>query len=597
MKADKIRIYAQVLEQGLDFKSYIEKAGFKGEITIAYAKKADSRPDPSDSLVRRIRRLKDIDVLITAEGSGKEYPLLMVEYSTAVPTDDHRMQRSDVYFWGGVFRIPVMKISPDAKGMDKAFGGGDSITSRFEAALSLSRGCPFYPISWDMPKGMGVLPAQNGALSCIPFSGSILSALKDILSAFDKSPDLDSMALSLTDSLKPLYKAEADLLAQNGAKAVLKPSLRFSFTPSGGVSVKINRFGHAMDPERGVLFFVNMLAGTDGTEAEIQIGRPRDISCRGGYKSLFDGLSREQELLDYVQNIIDTQNNTFTPAQALHVFLRALHIEARLNPANTAPGVYFISDNELSALLSSGCGMAVKSIFFLASCMKLTDSQRNTICLIRWNAAVGGRYLASLPCGNLNPLALSPMTAGAGEDIVTYASCMILRQAGMELLAVSYPGAQGDRCILTGSGRKIKRIYVDIIALEPSSSSLILLECKERFSRSGPDALKLCDIKASRGKTDGLMALLERTGYKVPAVQPRNILTSLSALAGKAACPAGVDIGIAIAVAPDKKGLMANYSVACYSPGLQNLFSALGPSSGGVINGSLRLPEIFLISE
>lgn len=46
MKADKIRIYAQVLEQGLDFKSYIEKAGFKGEVTIAYAKKADSRPDP-----------------------------------------------------------------------------------------------------------------------------------------------------------------------------------------------------------------------------------------------------------------------------------------------------------------------------------------------------------------------------------------------------------------------------------------------------------------------------------------------------------------------------------------------------------------------
>ena len=61
--------------------------------------------------------------------------------------------------------------------------------------------------------------------------------------------------------------AYTDLLAQNGAKAVLKPSLRFSFTPSGGVSVKINRFGHAMDPERGVLFFVNMLAGTDGTEA------------------------------------------------------------------------------------------------------------------------------------------------------------------------------------------------------------------------------------------------------------------------------------------------------------------------------------------
>lgn len=100
MKMDGIRIYAEVLEQGLDFKEYIIKSGINCPIFNVYTKKIIGEITSDDSLVDRIRKSKDIDVLITAISDTEEFPILMIEYSTAVPADDHKMQRSDVYYWG-----------------------------------------------------------------------------------------------------------------------------------------------------------------------------------------------------------------------------------------------------------------------------------------------------------------------------------------------------------------------------------------------------------------------------------------------------------------------------------------------------------------
>ena len=98
MKIDELRVYAEVLEQGLDFKDYLIRTSFKGPIKIIYSKKGRSNITSDDSLISRLRKSKDIDVLITAISGGDEFPILMVEYSTAVPTDDHKMQRSDLYY-------------------------------------------------------------------------------------------------------------------------------------------------------------------------------------------------------------------------------------------------------------------------------------------------------------------------------------------------------------------------------------------------------------------------------------------------------------------------------------------------------------------
>ena len=151
MNISEIRIYAEVLEQGLDFRSYVEQTGFKGIIKNCYTKKARSEFSTTDSLIDRIRKVKDVDILISAITNNEEYPLLMVEYSTAVPTDDHKMQRSDVYYWSAVFKVPMMKISPTDKGMNQQFGGGSRITDEQEQRLAFDRGALFYPIKWDTP--------------------------------------------------------------------------------------------------------------------------------------------------------------------------------------------------------------------------------------------------------------------------------------------------------------------------------------------------------------------------------------------------------------------------------------------------------------
>jgi len=137
MRIEQIRIYAEVLEQGIDFGDYVRQSGYTGIINNVYTKKAHGEFSPTDSIIDRIRKVKDVDVLISAISEGKEHPLLMVEYSTAVPTDDHKMQRSDVYYWSAVFSVPMMKISPTEKGMSQDFGGGFTNYRRTRTTFSV----------------------------------------------------------------------------------------------------------------------------------------------------------------------------------------------------------------------------------------------------------------------------------------------------------------------------------------------------------------------------------------------------------------------------------------------------------------------------
>lgn len=78
MKIDVIRIYAEVLEQGIDFKEYFQGIGIECPIINIYTKKVHGEIVSSDSLVSRIRKSKDVDVLITAICNNQEIPLLMV---------------------------------------------------------------------------------------------------------------------------------------------------------------------------------------------------------------------------------------------------------------------------------------------------------------------------------------------------------------------------------------------------------------------------------------------------------------------------------------------------------------------------------------
>ena len=183
----------------------------------------------------------------------------------------------------------------------------------------------FYPVQWNTIKGLDTLETKKNALSCIYHSEEILNLVKTVLNNFSLSSSFENYFENLRRAYYSQKAALFNKYKNNNLKSIITNSTRFNWN-GNTLTSKINRFGHAMDPDRGVLYFTNMLNGVENCITEIQVNRPDDIKARGGYGSLFDVTAHEDQLLKYVSNIIKTKRNIFTQADALYVFQTALNI-------------------------------------------------------------------------------------------------------------------------------------------------------------------------------------------------------------------------------------------------------------------------------
>lgn len=511
MKISELRIYAEVLEQGLDFKKYIAKILPECPIKNIYTKKLRSEIISSDSIIDRIRKVKDVDVLLTAICGNEEIPVLMVEYSTAVPADDHKMQRSDVYFWASIFKAPVLKICPANKGMKQAFGGGDKITDDYEKALAFNAGAMLYIIPWENIVDNDLLDINPEALSCIRYSDALEKLLKELLTELNYAISHESWYNSLYKKYETQHAALLGRFDKICLKNIFVDSSRFKWDGQRLI-VKINRFGHAMDPDRGILYFVNMLVGAENVITEIQVNRSENFDEREGYKSLLDQAPHETELTKYIKDLIKTKHNVFDVEDALQILFQALNLPQHLL-RKTGDAQFNIDDNILYSFLIKHPSMVAKSIFFLSTKLILTDRVRKTICTITWSNSAISKYRAALFSANYTPTSLERLSLRkAKEDIITYASILLYRKINCELLAVSYPGAQGDRCILTGTGRRVLRTYIDIIACQRHKNKItvFLEECKDDIAKSSNDINKLNRIKSDPKYYEGLKSLCRK---------------------------------------------------------------------------------------
>lgn len=594
MKIEEIRIYAEVLEQGLDFKEYVQELGYDYSIKNIYTKKEREGFNDSDSLIDRIRKVKDVDVLLTIVTENVELPLLMVEYSTAVPTDDHKMQRSDVYYWGSIFKTPMMKISPESKGMNQEFGGGSKITDDFERALAYKSGAVFFPIPWKTDDSNDVLSTKESALSCVCFSELLLRTLNELLVQFKESQNFNEYYKNVQSDYYKRYKniLDDEKYDDGNLKKVIVDSTRFHWYQNQ-LCAKINRFGHAMDPDRGVLYFVNMLVGFENTITEIQVNRS-ELTARGGYKSLFHALARQKELFSYVKNIYESHSNVFTVENAIYVFTKALNIENDLILTKVNDKEFIIKDEDLEKFLFKHPSMTSKSIFYLSSKLLLSDKNRDVICSITWNREPVEAYLQSVISTSYIPIKIKPLTfKEAKEDIITYASVELYKMMNCKLLAVSYPGAQGDRCILSGQGRKVLRTYVDIIAYKINNDqvTVYLEECKDSFSKSKDDVEKLIEIKVSSEKFDGLCLLAKRTDN---IEKINNLYISVGAKAARTIPRFDVDYIFMFDLEFDDVHTTINYSIAVINTDLVNDFIALAEDKKH-LTGKIILDKIYLV--
>lgn len=594
MKINSIRIYAEVLEQGLDFKEYIKKAGFKKQINNIYTKKARAEFSKNDSLMDRIRKVKDFDVIISAISDNQEFPLVLIEYSTAVPTDDHKMQRSDVYYWAKIFKIPVMKISPTTKNIKQAFGGGNKFNNELEMALAYQKGAILYPIYWNCINNKDILQTKPYNLSCIEFSKEIYEIIKKIIFTFESSKDFQEYYSKLYSDYKATYSNIINSYSIEDIKSMLCNSSRFDWK-EGSVKIKINRFGHAMDPDRGILYFLNMLVGIENITTEIQINRDSKYNSRGGYKSLFDGLSREPYLKKYIQNIIKTKNNIFSAQDAIHIFIHAFNIENSLKIEKLSKNNYYINNDNLMQFLKNHPSMVAKSIFYLSSKLQLTDKSRNIICNIEWDNSVIKKYLNTIKTNNYMLIPIKSLTYDdAKEDIITFASVELLKKINCNIVAVSYPGAQGDRCILSGRGRTTLRTYIDIIANKNTDcgENIYLTECKDNFNKSSSDVKKLNSLLKDKNKYNDLITFLKKAAN---INKIRSILLSVGAKKTNNIPNFDVDYIFMFDIKENNLQTIIQYSIAIINTGVLNDFLPLAEDKKR-LKGNLYYDKIYTIS-
>jgi len=492
MQIDELRIYSEVYEQGLDIECYlikaIEQIGITPKIKIIYPPKKVR----GSNIVSKIYEHKKQDILITAISDNKECPMLAIEYSTAAPVDDHLMQRADIIWWGAAYGVPTMKILPENKraGDDKEYGGGSKITSDFETYLCLKSGLPFYQVKWKTDENREVLKQNKERLSCIPYDTTIesiiTSQLRICTNSVTPADYFETSFVSFQNENSELSKK----YNSDSVKDLFRNSSRIHWN-GDSITVKINRFGHAMDPERGMIYFMSMLLGKERVFSEIQI--ERDNAKK--YGSLFDGTSREMELLIESTRLLES-GCKMTSEKALELFLRGINADSYFkNNLWKDKKTVLIDDKELRTYMALPGKESHKFMFTQSSKIILSDKNRGTLVEMLWNEEATEEYKKTLKCTDYSPAHIEKITIkDAGEDLITYLSVGVMRSAGVGLLSVSYPGAQGDVCILDGEGRTVDRTYVDVIAYVESQADeleLYLQENKEELTKTKADVEKL----------------------------------------------------------------------------------------------------------
>lgn len=566
MIIDELRIYAGCLEQGLDFREYFLSIDKNLHIKNIYPTKSKGAILQTDSILQRITKLKDFDIAITIVSQSKEIPILMVEYSTAVPTDDHKMQRSDVYFWTSIFQVVVLKISPLAKDSFANHGGGDKITLPREISLTLKQKAVVYFVDWQSDKNSQLI-TNDKRLSCVAHSFEIHNILANILDKVKKYADFAQVYENL---LCEQIKHFSDKELQN-LQNIFVDSTRFQRIDKK-VIVKINRFGHAMDPDRGILFFVSQLFGVENIITKFIIQRER-AEGKESYKTLFCGLSQSIKA-----KISPLLTKPFSEKTALDIFKIAIGIT--LDFTKITSKRYKILDNDLKDFLQTYKSTVYKSIFLNSCRLQLCNYNHSVICEIEWSDKIIKDYLSSLKTDIKTPLKLYPLSSSeAKEDIITYASIKLLEKIECKILAVSYPDAQGDKAILIGQGRATKRIYLDIIAtisnskqIKPLKIFVLLQENKAKYADLKDDENKLLDLKNNH--FDSLEVLLEKLDF-THTLSKNDIYLGLGSKCSKKSTLLNVDYIFAFDIQSTDTQTIVSWNIAIINFDLCDIFRPL----------------------
>lgn len=479
----EVRIYFECLEQAYHYLYPIVQKAVDTISKNAEIKLVKLRGDYKyySRKVAPIIFWKKPDALITIVQDNVEHPLLLIEFSNAVFTEDHELQRFDGLVAAAKNNCMYAKISPTTKASPSEHGG--KIEFDYAGPYSLIQrryGKTFFHFEWKCDE-KGVVEVKKDYVSCPKpievFERLVNTILCEALEKGHSNEWVDSVFKNLKKEpffgqwirrLKLTPEVDVTSLSTSRTRWLGKDA----DLGTGALELKLNRFGHAMDPERGMLAYF----GSMGKSIISKMLFTEDNDA--WYKDI----PKEDQIRSYIQ-----QNGLLRAYDFLICFALGSGLHENEDFMNTVKNYEQDASSRIEIDLTDfirtnffSLSKPLKTIFGYSALFILEDKNGRRRVIFRWEPYDEPEFFKKYP-------ATTPLKKRTTleEDDVTYITVHnILRPNGYKIIAVSYPGAQADRVILVepGTGRRQKRKYIDIISFLPDEITN-LQENKGRFSR------------------------------------------------------------------------------------------------------------------
>ena len=466
----EIRLYYESIEQAYHYVLPLIQKTIQAspqEIGIKLVK-MEKKYNYYSKRVAPILFWKEPDILITIVESNREYPLLLIEFSTAVFTEDHELQRFDGMLAAAKNNCIYVKIAPTKKKSPYNHGGKVEFDYVQPFQLIYSKyNKPYFHFEWKCDE-KGAVKTDSQFLSCperIPEFEILLRTIIDEIIDNGYSDDWINNVCSRLQNydyfkewlnkLKSELKIDLSTLNTSRTRWIVEdPSLG-----SGALEVKLNRFGHAMDPERGMLAYYGTL--TPNVISKMIFSKNTD--------AWYKGVSKEKEIKNIVNKGLRTVYDfllCFALGSGLYTNKEFMNI---ISNYKTYTGRHVIINlTEFIRRAFSKLSKPLRTIFVYSKKFVIEDDSGQRRVTFVWD------FYPEIQAYEDHPEVTQVIERSVlDEDDVTYIIVHdVLKPNGYKIIAVSYPGAQGDRRILVqaGTGRRQPREYIDIISFLPKKA-------------------------------------------------------------------------------------------------------------------------------
>jgi len=462
----QFRVYFECLEQAEHFglEAIRSAIGDDADIQLIRLPSSETQASLANSLSQGLA-MKNPDLVISVVKNGEEIPLVWIEISTAVLAEDHIQQRFDSVVAASKINVVFVKIeSPRSSPADH--GGNTSFdqSEMFRLGRQTLNVYGFHIIWPTTDDGLRAQRSEARA-SCPVTTLGLEDLLRELVRIVNLHGRLVTSELDESKTLPLWAQHQVERYQLPLVPLVPRRSTRF-FREGNDWILKFNRWGHAMDPERGMSWYYRFRTN------QRLVGKIHDPEAR------------------------DRKT-------AIENFQRATGARVTASSSGYEFNIDISSDLSKSDINRSGL-----AIFSSCKQFIVCDADGRPLVQFVWSEMQVG----SNRNGNLTSQVVT--SAVTNEDEVTYATChAFARHLNLKPHSVSYPGAQGDFALLEGAGRAVRRTYVDLIAVDKiaSPSKILLVESKGNRTRANieSDANKMLTWRDTPGRR---RILLERLG-------------------------------------------------------------------------------------